>query len=415
MIAPDSNWAPITLTQEEETEFAERMAQRILPLMRLASVIGILAFAGYQFWDLMLDPQALSKTGPIRLAAVIWFMVGIALTYLPVVRDRPSLIPWLGLTTYSVVAVGLGATLAQLPGGFVAGVSGFLLGMIFIPMLVYKFWHAILIVLPLVVIPLVTMAVAGATRFEIINAFSWISGGAGFVIGFAYLVDLINRRAFQLEKLLAREKRRSDELLLNILPAEVAERLKSGEEPLADHREAVTVLFADLVGFTNLSREMPASELVTLLNDLFSRFDELVAEHGAEKIKTIGDAYMVASGLSESSVDHVEKIASLALGMRDAFAAFRAQHGLDLKLRIGVHSGAVVAGVIGKQKFAYDLWGDTVNVASRMESEGVPDEIQISASVWQGLSDTFESEPRGEIAIKGHQPTMTYLLRGRTA
>ena len=185
MIAPDSNWAPITLTPDEETEFAERMAQRILPLMRLASVIGILAFAGYQFWDLMLDPEALSKTGPIRLAAVIWFMIGIAITYLPVVRDRPSLIPWLGLTTYSVVAVGLGATLAQLPGGFVAGVSGFLLGMIFIPMLIYKFWHAFLIVLPLVVIPLVTMAVAGASRFEIINAFSWISGGAGVVIVFA--------------------------------------------------------------------------------------------------------------------------------------------------------------------------------------------------------------------------------------
>ena len=414
MSARDNNWAPIRLTCEEEAEFAQRMSHRILPLMRLASVIGIPAFAGYQFWDLMLDPQALLKTGPIRLVVVIWFVIGIGVTFLPTVRNRPSLIPWLALMTYSVVAIGLGAVLAQLPGGFVAGVGGFILGMIFIPMLIYKFWQSFLIVLPLVVIPLATMAVAGASWFEIINALAWISGGAGFVIGFAYLVDVINRRAFQLEKLLEREKQRSDELLLNILPAEVAERLKSGEEPLADHRDAVTVLFADLVGFTEMSREMPATELVTLLNDLFSRFDELVQQHGAEKIKTIGDAYMVASGLSESSADHVERMASLALGMRDAFVEFRQQHGLDLKLRIGVHSGAVVAGVIGKQKFAYDLWGDTVNVASRMESEGLPDEIQISANAWQGLSEKYQTEPRGEIAIKGHRPTMTYLLRGRT-
>jgi class 3 adenylate cyclase len=410
----DNSWGPITLSPDEETEFAERMSQRILPLLRLASVIGIAAFAGYQFWDLMLDPEALSKTGPIRLGVVIWFVICIGITYLPTVRQRPSYLPLLGLVTYSVVAIGFGAILAKLPGGFVAGVGGFILGMIFIPMLVYKFWQAVLIVLPLVVLPLLTIALAGGTHFEIINAAAWIGGGAGFVIGFAYLVDMINRRTFQLEKLLEREKQRSDDLLLNILPAEVAERLKSGEEPLADYCESVTVLFADLVGFTDMSRKMPATDLVTLLNDLFSRFDVLVKVHGAEKIKTIGDAYMVASGLTESSADHVEKIASLALGMREALGEFRKQHGLDLKLRIGVHSGAVVAGVIGKQKFAYDLWGDTVNVASRMESEGLPDEIQISANAWKSLSDKYQAEPRGEIEIKGHQPTMTYLLRSRS-
>ncbi|MFY0612405.1 MAG: hypothetical protein JXQ99_12810 [Hyphomicrobiaceae bacterium] len=413
MRANENSWAPIKLSHDEETEFAERMALRILPLLRLGSAIGIAAFLGYQFWDLMLDPNALQKTGPIRLVVIAAFAIAIGLTYLPIIRDQPSHIPWLALAVYSTVAIGFGLVLARLPEGFLAGVSGFILGMIFIPMFVYKFWQAVVIVLPLIVLPLLTMAFAGATRFEIINALAWIGGGAGFVIGFAYLVDIMNRRAFQLEKMLQREKQRSDQLLLNILPAEVAERLKAGEEPLADHREAVTVLFADLVGFTNMSRQMPAADLVALLNDLFSRFDALVEANGAEKIKTIGDSYMVASGLTESSADHVEQIACLALGMRDAFGEFRAQHGLDLKLRIGVHSGAVVAGVIGKQKFAYDLWGDTVNVASRMESEGLPDEIQISASAWNSLSDKYRAEPRGEIEIKGHQPTMTYLLKGQ--
>lgn len=252
--------------------------------------------------------------------------------------------------------------------------------------------------------PVRPLSAAWSVFFLIFNAAPVVS----FVGIFAAIYETIATSA---EEKMAFEFDRAEGLLLNILPAEIAERLKAGEEPLADHRPSATVLFADIVGFTDLSRKMPASELVALLNDLFSRFDELVARHGAEKIKTIGDAYMAAAGLGESAADHVAKIADLALDMRDAFAAFRTEHGLDLKLRIGVHSGAVVAGVIGKQKFAYDLWGDTVNVASRMESEGLPDEIQISADAWRALSGSHRAEPRGEIEIKGHKPQMTYLLK----
>ena len=215
------------------------------------------------------------------------------------------------------------------------------------------------------------------------------------------------------EKAMQLEFSRAEALLLNILPAEIAKRLKAQEEPLADSHDNVSVLFADLAGFTDMSRKMSAGALVNLLNDLFSRFDKLVGEHGAEKIKTIGDAYMVATGLSGSIADHAEKIADLALAMQKAFGEFRQDNKLDLKLRIGVHSGAVIAGVIGKQKFSYDLWGNTVNVASRMESEGIPDQIQISAETWAMLADRFQTSPRGEIQIKGHRPRATYLLEGR--
>jgi adenylate cyclase len=172
------------------------------------------------------------------------------------------------------------------------------------------------------------------------------------------------------------------------------------------------VLFADLVGFTELSRKLRAGDVVDLLNDLFSRFDSLAERHGAERIKTIGDAYMAAAGLSDNRGDHVASIADLALDMRKAFGEFCRHRDLALKLRIGVHSGEVVAGVIGKQKFAYDLWGDTVNVASRMESNGVPGEIQISAETRQLLSAHYRAVPRGEIEVKGHLPRMTYLLQG---
>ena len=158
---------------------------------------------------------------------------------------------------------------------------------------------------------------------------------------------------------------------------------------------------------------MPADELLRLLNDLFSRFDRLVKTHGAEKIKTIGDAYMAATGLNGSVADHAARIADLALGMQQAFGEFRRDNKVDLKLRIGVHSGAVIAGVIGRQKFSYDLWGNTVNVASRMESEGLPDQIQISAETQQMLPDGYRTSPRGEIEIKGHRPRTTYILEGR--
>lgn len=222
--------------------------------------------------------------------------------------------------------------------------------------------------------------------------------------------DLAVTRA---EEALQFEFSRAEALLLNILPAEIATRLKANEEPLADTHESVSVLFADLAGFTGISRTMSADELVNLLNDLFSRFDKLSELHGAEKIKTIGDAYMVATGLNGNIADHAENIADLALDMRQAFGEFRRDNNVDLKLRIGVHSGTVIAGVIGKQKFSYDLWGNTVNVASRMESEGIADHIQISEETWKMLSDRYQTSPRGEIQIKGHRPRATYLLEGK--
>ncbi len=405
-------WFPITFPPDVEQAYRQYLLPRLVPLVRLGTVIAISAFLGYQFWDLLLDPEALGKTGPIRLAIVAYCLLTLGATFVRSIRDNPRYVFVLTVCIYSVATIGFALILAQLPNGFVAGVGGFILGMIFIPVIVFSVRQAAGAMLPLVVLPLIVMALMGGTRFDIINASAWLIGGGGFAVGFAYVIDVINRRAFQLERLLEQEKQRTEELLLNILPAEIVARLKAEEEPLADHCDSATVLFADLVGFTELSRNLPARDLVNLLNDLFSRFDTLVEKHGAEKIKTIGDAYMVAAGLSDDVSDHVTAVANLALDMRTAFGEFRKQHGLDLKLRIGVHSGALVAGVIGKRKFAYDLWGDTVNIASRMESEGVPDEVQISAETRQLLPESYQVVPRGEIEIKGHLPRATYLLQG---
>ncbi len=218
--------------------------------------------------------------------------------------------------------------------------------------------------------------------------------------------DLAVERAEQAQQL---EYDRAESILLNVLPARITGRLKSHEEPIADSHKDVSVLFADIAGFTNLSRNLTASNLVSLLNDLFTRFDASVEAVGAEKIKTIGDAYMVATGL-EGEKDHAEIMVDLAIAMQKSFEEFRQKNDLNLKLRIGVHSGAVIAGVIGKQKFAYDLWGNTVNIASRMESEGVADRIQISAETHALLPTRFEAQSRGEIEIKGHRARECFLL-----
>ena len=212
---------------------------------------------------------------------------------------------------------------------------------------------------------------------------------------------------------LKREQARSEALLLNILPSPIAERLKAGNQTIADGFGEVTILFADLVGFTHLSTTVSPEQLVAMLNRLFSRFDELSDRFGVEKIKTIGDAYMACAGIPIPRPDHAEAVAEMALAMRDALEQYNHEFGSTLQIRIGINTGPVVAGVIGLKKFIYDLWGDTVNLASRMESHSVPNRIQVSAATWAHLRDRYELELRGTIDIKGIGLIETYFLNGR--
>ncbi|MEM7429189.1 MAG: adenylate/guanylate cyclase domain-containing protein [Pseudomonadota bacterium] len=206
----------------------------------------------------------------------------------------------------------------------------------------------------------------------------------------------------------------SERLLLNILPAPVAARLKASEGMIADDHDRVAVLFADIVGFTEMSGRLKPAELVSLLNDVFNAIDEVVAKHGAEKIKTIGDAYMVVAGLPLPDDEPGVTISNLALDMVEEVSRFQDPvTGEPVQIRIGINSGAVVAGVIGNRKFAYDLWGDAVNVAARMEATGDIGRIQVPESFAQALSDRFEFEPRGEVEVKGKGAMKTSFLNGR--
>ncbi|HSD86524.1 MAG TPA: adenylate/guanylate cyclase domain-containing protein [Kofleriaceae bacterium] len=225
------------------------------------------------------------------------------------------------------------------------------------------------------------------------------------------LEELVHKRT----KELSDEKQTSERLLLNVLPAPIADRLKSGEGLIVDRFDAVTVLFADIVGFTSLSSRIPPEQLVTMLNELFSAFDKLAEQHGLEKIKTIGDAYMVVAGVPVPIANHAAAITHMALDMQLVIDEFAKKHASDLTIRIGIHTGPVVAGVIGQKKFIYDLWGDTVNTASRMESHGVPGRVHVSAATFALLQETFELEPRDPIEIKGKGRMQTYLVIGAKA
>ena len=209
------------------------------------------------------------------------------------------------------------------------------------------------------------------------------------------------------------EQEKSEKLLLNILPAAIAERLKNGETSIADSFAETTVIFADVVGFTSLSQHVRANEIVRLLDEIFSAFDLLAERRGLEKIKTIGDAYMAAAGLPTPRADHVEATAEFALDMLAEVQRFNRAYKTNLKIRVGIHTGPATAGIIGRNKFIYDLWGDTVNTASRMESHGSPGKIHVTTAIYNALSDAFTFLPRGPIEIKGKGEMKTYFLTGR--
>lgn len=239
----------------------------------------------------------------------------------------------------------------------------------------------------------------------------------GFELG---AVDYVGK-PFHAHELLARVnthltidrlRRENERLLLNILPASIANRLKAGDELIADKFAEATVLFADIVGFTPLAASMPAHAVVELLNGFFSHVDLAAHELGIEKIKTIGDAYMAVCGLPEECRDHCERMFAMGQRMLHIAREFSAERKTRIRLRIGINTGPVVAGIIGRKKFIYDLWGDTVNLASRMESHGAPDAIQVTRPVFEKLRDRYAFEERGPVEVKGKGRVEAWLWKG---
>ena len=209
------------------------------------------------------------------------------------------------------------------------------------------------------------------------------------------------------------EQEKAENLLLNILPRSIAEKLKASSQTIADQFTSASILFADVVDFTPRSEHLPPAEVVGILDSLFSYFDTLVEKYGLEKIKTIGDCYMVAAGVPTPRPDHARALALVALDMLEAVSSSGAVGVLGLELRVGINSGPVVAGVIGRKRFLYDLWGDAVNIASRMQSQGTPGCIQVTEATYELVKDEFVCEPRGTVPVKGRGDMETWYVVGQ--
>ena len=327
--------------------------------------------------------------------------------------DRQHLLASI-LTSANGLAILLLASVGDFVEGYAVGAIMllFLFGFVSRTRFVYAAIRTTVIALGLAVV----VAVYEDPSSLILDVFFFVGASVGSLVGLRML-ESNRRRSWHQDLVIEEQKdaidserRESERLLLNVLPESISKRLRRGESPIADDFSDATVLFADIVGFTPMASKLTAGEVVTMLNGLFSQFDELVAERGLEKVKTIGDAYMVVAGLPEPQADHAYRMVDLALAMQTCTIDSALFSGLSI--RIGVHSGPVAGGVIGTHKFAYDVWGNTVNVASRLEKAGVPGRVQVSEATKTLTEDEFAFESRGVMELRGVGPMTTYLVVG---
>ena len=402
-----------------EREFRDIVADSLRPVARSLWSLFALVLVGMAWLDAPTLPRA--SIWAVRYGIVLPVtLVAAALAHAGGSRYRRSF----RLVTSAACAVALDSTVAGALLVWAAGVPvdmsvvvaavvAFSTSTIVIDLMAFDFVLCTSISVSSGALFLTCAWIIGASRELVAFTAFWlaVANVVGFVGGRA--IERHRRRDFVLQRQLAEERARSDVLLRNVLPESIAERLKLDSRVIADAFPEVTILFADIVGFTALAARLPPEEVVALLNRLFTVFDDLTEKYGLEKIKTIGDAYMVVGGLPEPRAGHAAAVAEMAIDLRDAVARLAESEGSPLRVRIGIHTGPVVAGVIGKKKFSYDLWGDAVNVASRLESHGLPDTIHVSDVTARLLGPTFETRARGLIPLKGKGEVETHFLVGR--
>ena len=396
---------------EPRLEEAYRLSRTpgALNVARVAAVFAIFLFLSLGVWDELIDPGSLELTMPWRIATAAGFL-GL---FLSVWRREWSLAMThvlLGVG-FGIATIGLSLVVAQMDNGYIAGVPGFIVALSAATVGPVTHRGLLGIVAVATCFPLLAYWMTGADSRELLNLALWLFSGGGFVYVAWRVTDLARRRAFLAERAFEAERDKVDALVRKMVPGSIADRLKAGEESISDRHDDVTVLFADLVGFTRFAESHDPVDVVGLLNDLFSRFDRLVAEHRLEKIKTLGDGYMVAAGAPLPLTDGARAMVRCAMEMIETLGSFRLERGVDWHLRVGIHTGPLVAGVIGTDRYSYDVWGDTVNVASRLESTGSPDEVHVSAEVANRLDSAFKLDPLGVVELKNREPIEAFRVR----
>jgi len=392
--------------------------QFLLNRLQLVLKVATIAYLSFIVLQALLIHRGLSPLAPnwLSMAAIVelCLLICLGLTYTKAGRRSPA--PIFLVTAWSITLIE--QVWATLNGFVLAGLFAWTLVFLSLSVLIPVRWQLHLVVqLGTLGYYMISVAIL---RLHPVGQPLDISYGL-YIFWFCAICNLgvyeyerLHRAEFEARRWLRVEQEKSERLLLNILPETIAHQLKDKDHPaIAEHFAEVSVLFADIVGFTALSASMSPIDVVQLLNHLFSAFDNLADHHGLEKIKTIGDAYMVVGGLPIERSDHAEAIADMALDMQRALVQVNKTNHYSLSIRIGIHSGPAIAGVIGRRKFIYDLWGDTVNTASRMEAYGIPDHIQVTETTYHCLKQAYLFQERGTIDVKGKGAMTTYFLIGK--
>ena len=399
---------------EIEREYDDDHFARWLTTRRLSFTIGLVAAASFTAADFWAAPHHLGQILILRAIACSSILALLVLSFTPHFRrvSEPTIAICLIVAGGAIAGMEIAMSLDD------PGYELYLFGMAIV--LFYGFTATGLEFWPATATGTVMLAFSVAVTIDhhpehdmvhMVLLEALVVGAYAVGMAACLFIDTGGRRNFLQERRLDRERARSEALLLNILPAPVADRLKRGET-IADRYDEVTVLFADLVSFTQISQRMDPGELIAFLDHLFTRVDRLASAHGLEKIKTIGDSYMAVCGLPKARPDTARPAADMAIAMLDVVSAERHLWDIDARLRIGMHTGPVVAGVLGVHKFSYDLWGDTVNIASRMESSATPDEIQITEQTHDRLGEAYRFEGPRFVDVKGKGMMTTYRLVG---
>lgn len=410
------------LVPEVERLFREWQEIEVLPVVRFGTIAAITSWVGGLpgFW--VAARPAFSIAGTWVALVVSMLLLCLWLTYRPTLRRwvLPASAAVNVISGFAVIGIGFWAQPS--PGV----VSSVLIVIAFFGLTIFRLYPlqgAIGVGAYVVVSGWLTIGAHRDGLIELYDMFYYLFMPiAAYATGMVICIQMwrMSREAYRRSRIITEQQEKleaeralSDELLLNILPAGIAQELKYSPGLIAQHCDGATVLFADIVGFTPLAAKLHPDAVVTLLNEIFSHFDALAENYGVEKIKTIGDAYMAVAGLPDPNPRHAVAAAEMALGMRESITGLAAARHYGINLRIGLATGPLVAGVIGTRRFAYDLWGDTVNTAARMESHGVPGQIQIDQRTQQALYARYQTEYRGRIHIKGKGTMPTWLLLAR--
>lgn len=398
-------WFPAEL----DAEFRRTYNQESAKIVRVSMLLGGMVYCAFYVWDRALDIEHSDESLIVRIVVALIVLGTLALPRHLFERHLQSVV------SVAMISAGLAhvVILSIIKNGFIFGIPGVIL------VLMYNFVFFRLLFVPSVIGGLIVMIAHEIVMFRYLSVdtlavdnfflISTVVSGAAVT----YLLEGLFRSEFVTSRQLQAERTKADSLVKSLFPARIAESLKSGDRTIAESHGEATILFSDLVGFTVLTQKLAPGHLVEVLTDYFTMLDDLTEKHGVEKIKTVGDAYMVASGLNYERDNNAEHIADFALDMVRAVKGYAERHHYPLAMRVGISTGQVVSGVLGLKKPLYDVWGETVNLASRMESHSEPGKIQVSEATYWRLQENFELTSRGLVDVKGVGPVETFFLVGR--